>query len=238
MASPLANAHIEGGRRLRQAVSLAVGRVWDDLPGHDRENVDEWLSKVLPLVAAGQRQSAALTEALIARTLRRQPLGFNPDNLTGAAVRNGVDPTEVYQRPFVTLWAKLGEGVPFADASAVSLARAQGMAAWDVQASMRATANAVQQATPEIIGYERVADGDPCEFCAEVDTAFVKSADAMALHNNCGCGLEPVTAATRGQRTGQKGQHGRRTAVHEHGELGPVLGDTAHDFTSATEALA
>lgn len=237
MASRLSKAHIEGQARLRQLVVRVLERVWSDLPGHDRENLDEWLSRVVPVVLTAQRSSVALTDAYLARALERQPLGISADEII-ARNRGDIQPEEVYSRPFVTVWSALGAGALYEDAVAAGLARATSTAAMDVQMAMRATADAVGRADDAIYGYERVADAGACQFCLEVDTAFVYSADAMALHNNCGCGLEPVTRETRGVRIGQKGQHGRRVAVRQHGELGTVLADPAHDFTTASQALA
>lgn len=204
-----------------------MARIWDDLPGYDRRNIDEWLSKVLPVIATSQRASGNLTEAYLARALERQPFGIVADY-----PRNGASPDEVYQRPFVTLWSKLGEGLLYADAVSAGLARATSTAAMDVQMAMRSTAGAVQSVDDGIYGYQRVADGGACNFCLEVDGAFVKDGGAMPLHNHCGCGLEPLTSPRRPAPTPST------VAVHEHGELGPVLTDPAHDFTSAAQALA
>jgi hypothetical protein len=233
MPSPLTNAHIEAQSRLRGAASEAVWRIWQTLPGHNRENVDEWLSKVVPVVLAAQRQSVSLTEAFLARSLERQPIGIDPSTVIGAAVRNGTPPETVYERPFVTVWSALGSGTAFPDALSSGLSRATSTAAMDVQLSMRATANAVQEADPNLYGFTRAADPGACAFCAEIDGAYVKSADAMPLHNHCGCGLEPLTSPHPRAASLPSG-----VAVHKHGELGPVLTDPAHDFTTASQALA
>lgn len=230
MSSPLASAHILAEERLRKATTAIVGRIWAGLPGYDRQNVDQWLSTVLPVVAAGQRQSVALTEAYIARYLDRPPRGIDVEELIGAAVRNGTPPETVYERPFVSVWADLGAGKLFEDAYASGLARATSSAAMDVQLSMRATANAVQNADEGVYGYQRVADGGACAFCLEIDGAYVKSADAFPLHNNCGCGLEPLTAPHPRAAKLPSG-----VAVHQHGELGPVLTDPSHSFTSESQ---
>lgn len=230
MPSPLASAHIEAERRLRVLTVQAVERIWANLHGYDRANLDEWLSRVLPVVSTAQRTSVIFTEAFLAQRLERAPLGVNPGELIGAGVRNGAAPAEVYERPFVTLWSKLGAGLDFADASSAALARATGTAAMDVQLSMRATANAVQEADEEIYGYERAADPGACNFCSEVDGAYVKEADAMPLHNNCGCGLEPLTAPHRRAAKLPSG-----VVVHHHGELGPMLGAPGDHFTSESD---
>lgn len=226
MSSPLTRAHITAEERLRRAISQAVERVWRALPGYDERNVDDFLRLAVPVVNAGQRQSVALTEAYLARALGRRPLGVDPEQLIGPAARNGAAPEDVYRRPFVTVWTALKAGSAFTAAVSAGLARATGTAEMDVQLAARATFAAVQREDAEIRGYRRVADGGACTFCLMVDGAFVKSADAMALHNRCGCSLEPIL----GERvTTSRAPAG--VAIHQHGELGPVLGDPSHDFT-------
>lgn len=209
-----------------------VERIWRSLPGYDRENVDEWLSRVVPLVEVGKRASASLTEGYLARAMERQPLGLPGDVDT----RNGTRLEAAYQRPFVTVWTALGAGSLYTDAVDSGLARALEMARFDIQGAMRATAQAVQEADPAVIGFERTADGDACAFCLEVDGAFVRSADAMSLHPGCGCSLSPVTAETRGVRK-QTERANPNVAIHQHGEMGPVLTAADHNFTSEAVAL-
>jgi hypothetical protein len=224
MANPLTDAHIEGQRRLRLAVTGGVERIWRNLPGYDRRNVDEWLTNVLPLIAAGKRQSAALTDAYIARFLDKAPLGLIPED------RRGVDPAEVYERPFVTMWTALGAGSIYKDAFSAGLNRAVSTAAMDVQMAMRAASAAAQAEGQVDFGYTRVANPGACPFCAEIDGAYVKEADAAPLHNNCGCGLEPNTAP---HRLAAKMPSG--VAVHQHGELGPVLTAPDQAFTGPSD---
>lgn len=245
--SQLAEAHIEGQARLRRLVEDSLTRTWTDLPGHDRANVDEWLSKVLPAVEASQRASVSLTNAYLARSLERQPVGVSQDELIGSAVRNGTPPATVYERPFITLWGGLEKGLEWADASKKALGRATGAGAMDVQLSMRATADAVQATSTGIYGYKRVADPGACEFCREVDGAYVKRANAYPLHNHCGCGLEPLREPHPGAVYLPDGTQVRfaaygplfddKVAVHEHGELGPLLTAPGDHFTSESELV-
>jgi hypothetical protein len=230
MSSRLVQAHILGQKRLRDGTRSALRGIWQDLPAYDRPNLGQWLSEALPVVEAAQRQSVALTNAYLAASLERQPLGLDTRELVGAAVRNGTPPATVYERPFVTVWTALGNQTPWEQAVADGLARAQGMASFDVQGSMRATAGAVQAADSSIYGYQRVADAGACPFCVEVDGAYVKNASAMALHNHCGCGLEPLTSP---HPLAAKLPSG--VAVHQHGEMGAVLTAPGQHFTSEAE---
>ncbi len=227
-------------------VVQALTKIWADLPGYDRVNVDEWLSRAVPTVLTAQRASALITDAYLGQALGRGPIGLNTEDLSGAAVRNGVAPEEVYQRPFVTLWSKLGEGMAFEQASEAALARATSTGAMDVQLAMRATADAVDEADTGFYGYERVADPGACAFCQEVNGAYVKAIEgyAYALHNGCGCSLEPNTEPHRGAvhlpdgsrvRAFQYGPLNDNVAVEQHGELGAVLVAPGDTFTSQAD---
>lgn len=226
MSTALARAHITAQEQLRATARRGVEVIWGSLPAYDKRNVDEWLTRVVPLIAAAQRQSVLLTDAFLARALDRAPLGVDPGRLTGAAVRAGAAPAEVYRRPFVTVWAALKTEVAYDAAVAAGLARATSTAAMDVQLAMRATLTEVGQEDASITGYQRVADAGACEFCLSVDGARLTTADPMPLHNGCGCGVdvltEPFTPSVPPDDV----------AINGHGELGPVLGDPAHSFQS------
>lgn len=225
MPSRLTEAHIRGEKRIRDASVRAVSAAWRGLPRYDEANVDEFLSRALPAVRAGARSSALLTAAYINRALERQPAAFDPDEVL-ASLRNGVPLEEVYRRPFVAVWTDLAAGKLYADAVAAGLDKARMLAATDPQLAMRATAGALDTG----FGYRRVADGDACQFCLAVNGAYVKSGSAMPLHPHCGCSLEPLTAPHEGAARLPNG-----VAVHQHGELGAVLGDPSHNFTSQSE---
>lgn len=191
-----------------------------------------FLDAAVPTVLAAQRASTHLTGAYLAQAIGRRAPALNPSGLVGAAVRNGSSPAEVYRRPFVTLWYGLKQGEQFADALHSALARVQSTAAMDVQLTMRATAQAVQD-EGGVYGYQRVADSGACPFCEAVDGAYVKSGDAFPLHDNCGCGLEPLTKPHARAAYLPTGEAVRSDyAIREHGELGLVLADPAHDFKS------
>lgn len=220
----LVGAHIEAQARIRTQAVAAMSAAWAGLPNYDESSVPAFLERAVPISVASQRASIAVTNAFVARRLGRQPAGVNPALILDAT-RNGATPADVYRRPFVTVWTALKNGTEYQEAVAAGLARASSSAAMDVQLAMRGTMQAVQQTDDGIYGYRRVADPGACEYCAAIDGAFVYSADAMPLHNHCGCGLDPVTRAARVT------PHPDTVAVHEHGELGAVIAPAGDHFT-------
>lgn len=223
---PLVKAHIEIERRLQSTASRAVGNAWQQLGSWDETDVEIFLSRAVPIVGSAQRQSVAVTDAFIARYLGRSPIGIDPDQIA-AATRNGTTLEDVYRRPFVTLWADLKAGRQFDDGITAAGARAAGSAAMDVQLAMRETANYIDRTDSSFNGYRRVANGGACAFCLEIDGAYVSYEDVMALHDRCNCGVEPNTGDDQPPRQSDA----ENTAINQHGELGPVLGDPGHDFT-------
>lgn len=239
MDRALVHAHLEGEGRLRQVLRNHLQQVWNGLPGHDRQNLDQWLSEVVPAVLAAEKESSALTNAYIAAALEQtRPFPVDLAQVTGAAVRNGTPPEAVYERPFVTLWSELGEGKAWADASSTALQRALTLGSTDVQLSMRDTLGAVQTVEPRIVGWERVTNPGACDFCQQVNGAFVYGgSEPMPLHANCGCSAVPVLIEKSGSsRTATPLPEG--IAVHEHGEYGPVLVAAGDHFMGEVEALA
>ncbi len=242
----LAEAHIVAQQQLRDLTQRSVEVIWRNLLGYDDKDVPTFLRQALPLVAGAQRHSVALTDAWLARELGRRPLGVNPARATGAAVRNGTPPEDVYRRPFVTVWSALKQGADYADAVEQGLARLRSTAGTDVQLAMRTTLREAGQADDRIVGYARVPDGGACAFCQLVSGQRYTTEDLMPIHNNCGCGVDVITGSNRHEFTGNRRNDldvpiegdGIAAAVREHGELGPVLVDAQHDFTGQQQLAA
>lgn len=108
----------------------------------------------------------------------------------------------------------------------------------------------------------RVPSGESCGLCVTASTQLYKSPDLLPLHDRCDCAVEPVSRDTekaakdrnRALLRNLKSQdsysadaaHLKRLRVDEegnfvlpepatqvHGELGPVLVDASHEFTTA-----
>ncbi len=218
-------------KRTRQAVADHVASVWRRLPDYRDEQVPGFLQAALPVVQAGQRRAVALTSAYLSRALGAPPVGLDVETLVGAAVRNGMDPAEVYRRPFVTTWAAIAK-IGVQAAIEKGLSRLTSTADMDVAMSGRDTLLAYQRVAPavesdRIIGWRRVAEPGCCDFCLSIDGAHTGPDEPQPLHNRCGCTADPITAGSSlvGALLGV-GSRIDKTVIREHGELGPVI--TAH----------
>lgn len=241
-----ADAQITAQARLREIIVRAVQNAWDSLGSYDNADVRRFLSFVVPMIVAGQRQAVSLSDAYVARVLNRAPLGVDPAPVI-AALRGGTPPQTVYRRPFVTVWSDLAAGKPYEDAVHAGGARAQASAAMDVQLAHRAGMQAVQDADPSIYGFARKADPDACPYCTLLDGAYVKRADALAMHARCGCALEVLTGphprAARlpdGRKVSELRPQDEPQAgvtVFDHGEYGATVGDPEHDHLTEAQAL-
>lgn len=228
MPDLLVSAHMTAQQRLRELAIRAVNRAWASLPGYDERDVDQFVATAAPAVVAAQRQSVSLAEAFLGRALRRGPLGVDPDQVLAEA-RPGVTPEQLYRRPFVTVWAALGNNLTREAAIAAGLARATATAATDVQLAMRGTLRAVGDADDRIDGYRRVANPGACELCLAADGHPFASGALMPIHGGCGCGVEVITGERPDTPTTFASED-VTAAVREHGELGPVLVNAAHHF--------
>lgn len=210
------------------------------------EDVDRFVEQVTPRVAAGQIAIARLTDAYLARVLGVQTVGM----VDLAAVR-GVDPREVYRRPAVTMRTKLSQGVPFAEALAASVTRAQSLATTDLQLAYTQQSRASLDRDGSH-GFRRALSGaENCALCLIASTQRYHKGDLLPIHPGCDCGVEPldgsepvgqvidedlleqthnwvgerheadVGARDAGFGTGR--DYTKLLATREHGEYGPTL---------------
>lgn len=221
-------------KRTRHAVRSHVERVWRGLPDYREHNQKEFLDQVLPLVRAGQERAVSLTSAYMSEKVGLgSPVGLAMDLLTGAGVRNGIDPRIVYQRPFTTLYVSIA-AIGFARAYDKALNRLMSTADMDVIMSARDASTAFGKAGTGVTMFQRVADPNCCDFCQTIDGAKVRSDDPAPLHNNCGCTVEPLTGETAGVDflDLSAGSVTGDVEFQDHGELGPVITPKDSDFTT------
>lgn len=242
MVSVLTAAYQGELKRIRDAVAARAAAAWAALPDYRDDQIPDFLASTLPVIEAGQQRAVALTSAYLSRTLDMTAVALDVASLVGANIRGGVDPSEVYTRPFVTTWASI-ESLGFDAAVAKGLSRLTGTVHMDVAMSARNSLLAFRdqagdQAGGGIVAWRRVADPGCCDFCRRIDGAHTGPTEPQPLHNRCGCTAEPITrtgrlSPTSGpvMRVGSVIGHGDvATEIREHGELGPVITAASDSF--------
>lgn len=194
-----------------------------------------------------------------------RPAGIDPETVSGPAARNGAEPVDVYHRSVVTARAAVAEGQTFDEAMRYGRQRSVSTAETDVTLAQRLALLFVIGGDERIVGYRRVLTGQSCSLCATASTQRYRRGDLMPIHNHCDCGIAPIygtvdpghvinserlsdlKAAGRASGDPQFWQsrridvdeHGTvrfpDVTVHQHGELGPVLTEATHGFTSQSD---
>jgi hypothetical protein len=201
------------------------------------------------------RQVAAIT----GNPLRQAPA---PTRLTGEVLR-GVPLADEYARPFHDVWTALHDGKPLNDAVQAGADRLTSLATTDLQLAKTHSARAVLAGEEHVVGYRRVLEGaHSCGLCIVASTQRYHKADLMPIHPGCDCSVAPIIGTHDPGRTideqrladahqaiaerfaghdsGARGtgaipDYRRVLVVHEHGEIGPVLGVRGQKFTSPTD---
>lgn len=184
---------------LRARIAGVLHRIWASLTEYRAPQQAEFVKQVVPLVAAAQRQMSALTvgyhsaqrHAILGRTLK---VRVDPKTVTGKAARGGVDPAEVYGRPFHLVWRQLDElpHEPGAIDQAIQsgLDRAVQIAQTDLQLTKMQTSAQVAEHDHSVKWVQRVLEGDySCGLCIVASTLryHPREAELKAIHPACDC---------------------------------------------------
>ena len=239
MSTLLTRAFQSELRRTREVTAQHVQQAWTNLGSYNRSDISTYLDRILPMVQAGQARAVALTSAYLSRTLNQPVVGLSVADLSGAAVRNGTDPETVYTRAFVGVWSDLKNGNGWDDAVTTGADRVQSSAEMDVALSSRAATLAFgARDGSQIVGWRRVAEASCCDYCQAIDGAHTGPTEPQPLHNRCGCTAEPITK-TSGLHSAEPfllaGVIIGDVVIHQHGELGPVIGQKGDNFTSEAD---
>lgn len=263
-AVALAASYAAATQNLR-AQLLAIVMALFGQQGYRDAGADAYVAQAVPASLAAQQTMSALTEAYLAHQISAQlgvttvPMGVAADFVTGTALR-GVDPTEVYRRPYAQLWWDLSQGKPFEQAVRAAGRRADTIAVTDLQLAKTHTARRVLDRAPrQVVGYRRELGSDPhhCALCLLTSSRIYHKTDLLPLHPGCSCTPTPVVEgeqmpeldptavhdairADLGEKYVQAGGRGPVSyrdivITHHHGELGPVLGVRGQAFTSVSD---
>lgn len=270
----LAAPYVLAMARLRRAMAefvlrqFRLGESWRD------RDADRFVRAVVPRVTAAQLTVSSLTSGFLDRMASEMtgthapPVGLPSSEITGSALRAGVDPDVVYRRPYTQVWTDLAAGTPLDEALQAAERRATSIVLTDLQLAKTHTAHKVMQADERVVGYRRVPQGTyTCALCLILSTRRYRKGNLAEVHPGCDCDVEIIVgefdpgpvldddflnavhdAIERDlgekyvSRSGKKGSTRAReldyrdiVIVHQHGELGPIVGVRGHHFTGPDE---
>lgn len=157
-----------------------------------------FVATAVPVVQAAQQTMAALTSAYLSHMVSSAvggstaPVGVPAELIQ--QLRGGIDPAEVYRRPYVQVWTDLSNGKSFDDAVAAGARRAGSLASTDLQLAKTRAAQYVMADDRRVVGYRRVLVGaHSCGMCVIASTVRYHKSNLMPIHPGCVVGSTPVS---------------------------------------------
>lgn len=186
---------------IRAAVAARIAAIWTASAGLTDTSAAAFSEAAALASLAAQTRTAVLVDAYIATYLQlltgeRATTTLDREAVTGAAVRNGADPVDVYRRSIITARRLASDGTDYAKAMAGGRARAVAAAETDVMLTNRAAATQAMAASPHVVGYQRVLTGNSCMFCAAASSRLYHTNQLQPIHAHCDCGIAPVIGTT------------------------------------------
>lgn len=156
-----------------------------------------FIATAVPAVQAAQRTMASLTSAYLAHLVAaagggtQAPIGIPQDALSSL---RGVDPADVYRRPYEQLWTALADGKSLPDAVAVGQRRAISLASTDLQLAKTRASQIALIDDRRVVGYRRVLVGaHSCGMCVVASSVRYHKSNLMPIHPGCVVGGTPVS---------------------------------------------
>lgn len=233
-----------------------------------RDDAERFAAAAVPLVAGAQTALATLTSqyvASVASAALHVPVAPPPIPESARVRLRGVDPIEVYQRPFVAVYTSLADGADLGHALDGGRLRLKEVAEGDLQQTYAHASRAAMESLPDgqqPTGWRRVLVGDyNCAMCVIASTQLYTVNDLNPIHPACDCTIRPlygeyehviepqlleqVHAAVkeltgkvdRGARSPDY-RHIMTEMIHEHGELGRMLARPLDKFTGPADISA
>jgi hypothetical protein len=240
-------------RSLSGRLILTLTRLFNGLGSWHRPDAHRFTATAVPMVEGAQTALAALTSnyvAFVASEALRRPIAPPPIPESARARLRLVDPSEVYQRPFVEAYTALRDGQQLDQALGKARLRLREVAEGDMQLVYAHASRAAMEGLPAGVrptGWRRVLQGsESCAMCVIASTQRYHIKDLNPVHPGCDCVVEaifgPVDRVIDPQLleqvhaavfdlTGVKDRGARAVdyrhimtqIIHTHGELGPML---------------
>ncbi|WP_432160768.1 hypothetical protein [Streptomyces sp. NRRL F-5630] len=244
---------------LRSRVVQFVLDAFDSLGGYRDADAAVFVEHVLPTVLAAQAQMGQITDAYLSAMIADMLGGAAaPTGVALDEALRGVDPAEVYRRPFVTTWTALSKGRAYAQAVDEGRTRLLSITETDMQlARTHAARQSMQRGGARYFRRALRGPGN-CALCTIASTQRYRVENLMPIHPGCNCKPEPIvgnkepgqiiderllreahdavaTAVGQSDAGGRTPDYRQVIITREHGEYGPLLAVRRHEFTGPSD---
>lgn len=250
----------------KRVLSYAL-RAWEGMPAYQDADFERFIERVVPRIEAGQKLTAEITDAYVARVVADELASGVSRGVvapvTTEALR-GVAASEVYHRPFSTVYAGLGAGKPLDVAVKAGKNRLMQLVSTNMQLAKTHSSRQAMQRSGAVM-FQRVLTGrENCALCTIASTQRYWVKDLLPIHPGCDCSTKPlfgdpkqhvinrskleqvhdaIEAEFGGTDRGARylDGHNERSDYldlivdQEHGELGPTLTWREQKFTGPAE---
>lgn len=177
---------------LRDRVLEYVLALWAASSSFRDADVERLVSRIVPVIRAGQLQLATLTDAYIGQVAKQAGVAWSPGVDRSVTEYRGVDSDTVYRRPAVEIYTALASGEQYGRAVELGAERLRSIASSDLQQARNRQAAASVGRT-EFRHFRRVLSGkEDCGLCVIASTQLYNRDDLMPIHPGCDCSVEPV----------------------------------------------
>lgn len=229
--------------RTRDAVASQLAALWLGLPDYRDADVGMFVRVAVPKIQAGQIRTARLTAAHLGGPVLSREL-----IVQSRKVSQHVE----YRRPANSLYTALAQGQTFTDALTAGMQRLESLVVTDLQLALVTQSQHSLKAN-KASHYRRVLTGsENCPLCRIASTNVYSTGDLLPIHDHCDCTVEPiydpadytppeidpadlVLSGLREKDVQQGASAQSLVTVHEHGELGSVLGWRTDHFTGPSD---
>lgn len=244
---------------LKGALANTLRGWWFAQTDWHKSSVDLFVREAVPTVLAYEQIMAEATWNYLEDQFDYlgEPFDAQLDTtrVTGAVIRNGTPPAEVYARPFVDVWSGLADGLDLEQAAERGATRLDQLTDTDLELTHDWTVRDVVSQT-RLAGYRRVLNGATnCGLCIVASTQRYRRRDLKGIHPGCNCTVAPIVTdqgvhqvldeqllaqvhAEIAQKFGVSDASARKIdyrkilLTREHGEYGPTLTYSTDLFTA------
>lgn len=194
----LRSSNITLTAQVRDAVAAFVLGRWNGMESWHDDDMVRFQNEILPVVLSGERRVADLTNSYLTASsnaadgssFRTPPVAYA--DVTGAALRSGAEPSEVYMRPQMVLNYELSKGATVTAAVTAGGNRLKTLVETDMQLARTSTVSKYGKRP----FYRRVLTGsENCALCVVASTQRYRKGSLMPIHGHCDCAVEELFGA-------------------------------------------